>query len=96
MHIDPEAGQLTGVVDWACAYTSPFNQALWDLESFLISHSDKCSLYIFENHAQMRTMVSQVFTDSAGGAFASATRVAIKESRRLGILLRYEYRRHEG
>jgi hypothetical protein len=87
--LDPDTGNLRGVVDWADAAIWPFGIALWGLESILGYDSLDGWTWLDDKFCSCR----KVFSMSLQTALhlPSSDFVTTEKARKLGLLLRYGF-----
>ncbi|EAU36573.1 predicted protein [Aspergillus terreus NIH2624] len=87
--VDPEAGGITGIIDWAEAMILPFGMSLWGLLSML-GTMDSQGWHYHANASQLESVFWEIFYENAGQVSAGDKR-AIIVAERAGLLLRYGF-----
>lgn len=87
MLIDPQTGQLTGIIDWADASIEPFGLALWGLQDVIGRRGADGHSYLFDAKAN-RSLFCGAFLDEV--CFTGDT-LSLERARSLGVLLRYGF-----
>lgn len=92
--VNPEAGGITGIIDWAEAKVLPFGMSLWGVQNML-GFMDSSGWHYHENSSQLETLFWEVFHRNVG-AISSDDQQAIKIAERAGLLLRYGFTWEDG
>lgn len=87
--VNPEAGGITGIIDWAEAKVLPFGMSLWGVQSML-GFMDSSGWHYHENASRLEALFWDVFHRNVG-TISSDDRHAIKIAERAGLLLRYGF-----
>ncbi|GES61070.1 hypothetical protein ATEIFO6365_0006053100 [Aspergillus terreus] len=87
--VDPEAGGITGIIDWAEAMVLPFGMSLWGVLSIL-GRMDSRGWHYHADASQLERLFWETFHDNAGQVDAGDKR-AITVAERAGLLLRYGF-----
>jgi Ser/Thr protein kinase RdoA (MazF antagonist) len=83
IHVDAQAGHLTGIVDWRDAEVGPFAMQLWGQENILgIPTSTGMRFHL--QHVQLRRLFWQKFYEEIGDV-SEDVRDAIQTARMVGI-----------
>lgn len=92
--VNPDTGNITGIIDWAGAKFLPFGMSLWGLQNMLgIMDSD--GWHYHENSSRLEGLFWEIFYSNVG--FASADHIrAIKIAERVGLVLRYGFTWEDG
>lgn len=92
--VDPKAGGITGVVDWAEAKVLPFGMSLWGLQGMLGIMNSKGWNY-HENSDRLESLFWDTFNGIAG-MVSNDDKRAMKTAERAGLVLRYGYTWEDG
>ncbi|KAL5355194.1 hypothetical protein BJX96DRAFT_170438 [Aspergillus floccosus] len=85
--VDPEAGGIKGIIDWAEAKISPFGMSLWGVLNMLGKMNSQ-GWHYHDNSPQLERLFWKVFYENAGEV-STGDRRAITVAERIGLLLRY-------
>lgn len=81
--LDPDAGHISGVIDWAEAKILPFGIILWGFQNIL-GYMDSKGWHYYRNHHNLETLFWQTFDDIVGGV-PETDRHAIHATRTAGF-----------
>lgn len=87
--VDPSAGHLTGVIDWAEAQISPFGISLWGLENVL-GYMNSQGWHYHTDHRSLRDLFWQIFEENVGG-LSDEDRQSIRVARMADLFFRYGF-----
>jgi hypothetical protein len=89
IHVDPEAGGITGIVDWTDARVSPFGTSLWGLENIL-GVMTSTRWHFHPNHRGLRQIFWNAFY-AVVGHLSDTQRQAIEVGRVIGTFRAYGF-----
>ncbi|PLB47528.1 hypothetical protein P170DRAFT_447484 [Aspergillus steynii IBT 23096] len=92
--VNPEAGGINGIIDWADAKVLPFGMSLWGLRNML-GIMDSKGWHYHENAPRLEGLFWETFYQSVGMVFGDGKR-AIQVAERAGLLLRYGFTWEDG
>lgn len=87
--IDPDTGNITGIVDWAEARILPFGFSLWGLENVL-GYMDSEGWHYYDNSRELEDLFWQTFWVLARNASDTDVQL-IRAARMAGLFCRYGF-----
>jgi len=87
--INPTAGHITGIVDWAEARVLPFGFSLWALENIL-GYMDSKGWHYYDNRRELEHLFWQTFIEGAGSP-SDFDLPLIQTARMAGLFYRYGF-----
>ena len=92
--INPENGQITGIIDWAEMRVLPFGLALWGLEN-IPGYMDSAGWHYYDNHQELRDLFWGTFERHANDHSPRHAEL-VKVARLVGIFCRYGFTTEDG
>ncbi|KJZ69736.1 hypothetical protein HIM_10876 [Hirsutella minnesotensis 3608] len=87
--VNPETGNITGIVDWAEARILPFGFSIWGLENVL-GYMDSEGWHYYDNHRELENIFWQTFLGEARNASDTDLQL-IRAARMAGLFCRYGF-----
>lgn len=92
--VNPEAGDITGIVDWAEAKILPFGMSLWGFQNML-GIMDSEGWHYHENFSRLEGLFWDTFYRNVG-VVSNDDKRAMKTAERAGLVLRYGFAWEDG
>ncbi|TQN70588.1 hypothetical protein CSHISOI_04881 [Colletotrichum shisoi] len=87
--VNPETGNMTGIVDWAEAAILPFGFSLWGLENVL-GYMDSEGWHYYDNYRELERLFWKTFFEEAENASGINLKF-IRAGRMIGLFFRYGF-----
>jgi hypothetical protein len=87
--VDPESGNISGIIDWADVKVLPFGILLWGLKNVL-GYMDSKGWHYYDKHKNLKTLFWQTFEDITG-PLSDYNREIIRITRMVGFFFRYGF-----
>lgn len=87
--VNPQTGNILGIVDWAESRVLPFGFALYGLEN-LLGRMDSKGWHYYDNYRELQSLFWQTFRERAHG-FSDADFHLVHTARMAGFFYRYGF-----
>lgn len=87
--VNPETGNITGIVDWAESRILPFGFALYGLEN-LLGWMDSAGWHYYDHYRELESLFWQTFREGAQD-FSDADLDLIRVARMAGLFYHYGF-----
>jgi hypothetical protein len=92
--VDPDSGNINGIIDWADAKVLPFGISLWGLENIL-GYMDSKGWHYYDKYRNLETLFWRTFEDIAG-PLSDHNKEIIRITRMIGFVFRYGFTWDDG